>query len=1114
MKKHPYFSSSKTALLLCGCLAILTLLSSCENFLKSKEVAQDIKDVIAYNNAPEYTILLKSTDNQLSFLSANEKIIKLGYSAQVDFTVNTEDFLFSRLEAVCKSDTSISRDDCVKLEYIEEDAKKGMYKVKITLLKAKNDIQIQPVCFEYPKVVSYSPSETQMSYSNMPVIINFNVPVDDSVTNQIELYNKDSDVSSFFEPAQLSPDKKTVTINPKPVIINNYMRDEEINSFKVEVTIQDSVTSTVGETILPLKKNENQNFTITYQPQTDYNAPIYKPGSFFVTRTPLTASTDIDTVEKLSEEVFIFEEGIHDNTEVLNQGKAIYDNIMGSHIYLYGNFSDKESGIGTITVYEEYRGSTYNYHEDYALIPTNYTANSDNIQFYTDNDGNTSFYIDHTLKADDGAVILYVAVSDICGNETVCPDKIIGFKSTLQTILSQLYIYNSLSSKTELSQSLRTIELNYIQPKLYGLEFENFSYAENPIDLDDTNFIRSITCTTSGKTKNQNFSFNGIDEGWTITLDEGEKLSGLTILFIFTDFMGDTFVKEYSIPPSENLGYILSKEGNNSYAQFYYTSGETIKEAAAQRIPKIGDYTIIVTGDNNSILLENDYSYRPLPCCLFERDDVFDIDLVYFYSEYPEGISIDNNFTISPPQDFPQDNYPDTGKRYKLQKDEIPNIMNVYVKIPQAAWNDCTSIRALIEEKAIIYSDDDYEENHTSDLALTLTKGQKEFSFRAQTTDLFNSPCNITLYGINNKYIYQTLITIPQLTASDTTYDNNPPKYYAYRNYTKDSSNAIGSAILTDGLNFEKTKITIQDNESLIKKAYFIEGTGFYNKYGNNFNVISNMLERDPLPTEIKNKTIYKASGPSNELFIDADSWFLKNGYSYYISDMAGNVICGSTAYKSPIEWYTNSVNVSGNNLTISQKKKTGNNTRNYAYVYELNGSNWLAVTEKAGITAGNMSLSGLGFTIDKTFIKVYTSALREISLENNFEYSFSCPFYAYRNLGSTLHSPADDFLLPNGNGKESVAIISKHPVLVQTLVSCQPYDVCKDWDYAEWINMSKDIQNEQILPINSENLSSGTSQTKQYTIITKDIPSGSCYCVIAHFADGHALISNVVEKK
>ena len=658
MKKLPSFSSTKTAFLLSGFLVLLTILSSCDNFLKSSETAQDIKDAIAYNNAPEYTILLKSTDNQLSFLSTNEKIIKLGYSAQVDFTVNVDDFMFSKLEAVSKSDTSVRRDDCVKFEYLEEDAKKGMYKVKITLVKPQGDIQIQPVCLAYPKVVSYSPAETQTSYSNMPVTINFNVPVDDSVTSMIELSMKNyNQPQHFFDAPVLSQDKKTVTLTPKPLLINNYMTEEEINSISISVHVKDDVTATVGETVLPLKKNENQNFTVTYQPQTDYNAPIYKEGSFFVTRTPLTANTDISNVEKLSEDVFIMD-GIHSPGDVQDQGKKIYENRIGGHVYLFGSFLDKDSGIGTIKVYEEFKGSSYSDVGDYGTFITDYTADSNDIQFFTGSDGYTNFYIKHTLKSDDGAIYLHISAIDICGNETESSDEILGFKTSFQGI-GEINIKNDLPNITnfteqQLSQGLRTICLQYSDPMIYGIWLYDYIdevyITENQIELTDTDLFPSIICNTNGKTKNKSFVFNNSTGQWEIVLDEGEKLSGLNIQITITDFMGDTLVKEFSVPRSEDYDYILTKESDEYYAEFFYKTGTPIMLPYVQQIRNSDNYKIITTTASaaDKLKLESDYTYLPIPNWLIGTDSNGD-PTSYIYTESPEGTEITINLDMPRP---------------------------------------------------------------------------------------------------------------------------------------------------------------------------------------------------------------------------------------------------------------------------------------------------------------------------------------------------------------------------------------------------------------------------------------------------------------------------------
>lgn len=1126
MKKLPSFSSTKTAFLLSGFLVLLTILSSCDNFLKSSETAQDIKDAIAYNNAPEYTILLKSTDNQLSFLSANEKIIKLGYSAQVDFTVNVDDFMFSKLEAVSKSDTSVSRADCVQFEYLEEDAIKGMYKVKITLVKAQNDIQIQPVCLEYPKVISYSPAETQTSYSNMPVTINFNVPVDDSVTSMIELSMKNyNQPQHFFDAPVLSQDKKTVTLTPKPLLINNYMTEEEINSISISVHVKDDVTATVGETVLPLKKNENQSFTVTYQPQADYNAPIYKEGSFFVTRTPLTANTDISTVEKLSKDVFIVDE-THVSGEVMNQGKKIYENRMGGHVYLYGSFMDKDSGIGTIKVYEEFKGSSYYDVDDYGTFTTDYTADSNDIQFFTGSDGYTNFYIKHTLKSDDGAVYLHISAIDTCGNKTESSDEILGFKTSFQGI-GDINITNELPNITnyteqQLSQNLRSICLKYDAPLIYGISLYEFAdedtlaIPENLIELTDIDLFPSIICNTNGITKNKPFIFHE-DGEWNIVLDEGEKLSGLTIQVTITDYMGDTLVKEFAIPRAEDYDYILTKEGDDYYAEFFYKTGNAILSPVVQQIRNSDNYKTIFYPITNKLQLVSDFTYLPVPNWLIRTRISDGNDVAYIYTESPSGIEISVNQNLGEIEEFSLENFKETNKPYKLQKGAINNLMNVYIKIPQTAWSNCDGVRILIKDKVlpdIIKIDD---RPNPKDVTEYLKTGLQEYSFMARTSDLFASDTTIVLYGIkNNTYKYQSTITIPKLT--DPAYDNNLPDFSTSKIYTVSYENnqmVLPADIYTDGLNLDKTVITVCDNGSGISDAYFIEGTAFYEKYGNDYATVSRVINK-PID-DLSGKKIYKynyTNTPQVKVEIeDVATWFVRNGFSFYIKDMAGNWFCGANQTDDS-SFKVKTTNISfptTNSITITQSS-TLTYTRRFAYVYELNGSSWNPITQKKAISSGNsMTISDI--TISRDFIMVYTSGFEQKYIDDNNEAYFSCPIYAYAgSIDISGHNKDNDFLLPNGNGKTSVAVVSEHPVLVQTLVSTQPYDVCKDWDYADWLYMKKEVikeaRNERIL------YPSSPTEYMIYNIQTERISSGNCYCVIAHFADGHALISNVVEKK
>ncbi|MBR0487873.1 MAG: hypothetical protein IJJ70_09275, partial [Treponema sp.] len=77
-----------------------------------------------------------------------EKSCIVGFGFEVEFTLNTESYIFEnekeKLEAVSKNDTSQSRADCVAYE--NEQYENGVYRAKVRVLKAASDILIRPKC--------------------------------------------------------------------------------------------------------------------------------------------------------------------------------------------------------------------------------------------------------------------------------------------------------------------------------------------------------------------------------------------------------------------------------------------------------------------------------------------------------------------------------------------------------------------------------------------------------------------------------------------------------------------------------------------------------------------------------------------------------------------------------------------------------------------------------------------------------------------------------------------------------------------------------------------------------------------------------------------------------
>ena len=60
------------------------------------------------------------------FLGSVERTYKVGYESEVQFELNTEDYVFKGLEAVSQNDRTQSRADCVEFTELSKDVKKGI----------------------------------------------------------------------------------------------------------------------------------------------------------------------------------------------------------------------------------------------------------------------------------------------------------------------------------------------------------------------------------------------------------------------------------------------------------------------------------------------------------------------------------------------------------------------------------------------------------------------------------------------------------------------------------------------------------------------------------------------------------------------------------------------------------------------------------------------------------------------------------------------------------------------------------------------------------------------------------------------------------------------------
>lgn len=151
------------------------LLVSCSDFFESNDFKEKLDKDIAYAQAKECRLIIKSDSKYGAFLSDGEKSCKVGYTTSVQFTVNQNDYKFNGLEAVSAKDPSVNYNSLVEFTTTEKDEKNGTYKITIKLLKEANDILIRPNCILLPKITAITPNfESSGVDQDTPIEITFN----------------------------------------------------------------------------------------------------------------------------------------------------------------------------------------------------------------------------------------------------------------------------------------------------------------------------------------------------------------------------------------------------------------------------------------------------------------------------------------------------------------------------------------------------------------------------------------------------------------------------------------------------------------------------------------------------------------------------------------------------------------------------------------------------------------------------------------------------------------------------------------------------------------------------------------------------------------------------
>ena len=239
VKNHHLSFIKITAFLFCGVFALITGLTSCENFMNGQDVQKDYMNSLAYNNAPSCKVYLKAEhkDGGIKygdFLSGTEKEFKIGYEAVIQFEVNSLEYVFKGFKAYNLDETE-SRDDLVEFTKAEDETSRDIYKYKVKIIKKTDDIVIRPECTPLPKIKEVTPKfESGGCDQDKPIKIFFNNSMDLESFGDFSCISisSDNDLKDYFEKPVREPEYLIVLCFKSVCHKSSFLSDGGHNSHK------------------------------------------------------------------------------------------------------------------------------------------------------------------------------------------------------------------------------------------------------------------------------------------------------------------------------------------------------------------------------------------------------------------------------------------------------------------------------------------------------------------------------------------------------------------------------------------------------------------------------------------------------------------------------------------------------------------------------------------------------------------------------------------------------------------------------------------------------------------------------------------------------------------
>ena len=1113
------------------CISILFTFVSCKNFLNGQGVAENIKQTIEYTKAPACSVLLKCDSWQGTFIAGDSKEFKVGYETEIYFSANKENCLLDYLAAQSATDASKDMSEYIKIEITERDDEKGFYTIKVKILKKAPDIIIKPVCIPFPAVNSYSPKESsEAAYANMPITINFNIPMENASTSSaysqfnyknIFLTYKSVDVSSYFDDPEFNSEKTILTIKPKNTFLDFIKSTNEV-SIKVNVEFAENINVKVGTKELRLKQDDNTKFEVSYKPALEAQPPVENGFGFFVSNNEYSLEELQGKTKSDISQLNIFnQESIENkgNRSTEEYSKKVLQNRTTGTINIYGRYFDKDSGVNKITITSQHVfDRKANLVQDEAETKEYYVDNAYSDATFVKQDNNVLFNLKYTIPEvsqnlidNDGAYNFTVTIYDSCGNASQ-PQTFTAIKDNYMDLSSikVFNIYNNIETNESTiderqrkvvecynngtyNDKIKTIKFVYGRPiysVVEGLNYVDFSVKY--INKTGQEVIETIEPDSTNKKYYEH----------TLNVDH---VYDLKFTLIAKDNYGSIETIDYYFPPLPTISgkdYLIVPANSKCTGIFFsYLNSEGIMEDGT---------TLVYTEKLETIHFPNtNVDYRRETVAYLENGMLFsEYSPTTITQKYSADFYFEEDSDLPVPPAIKSVQYGVNGslKTFTITLDDNTWDNNldswdyiwVFYCMCGYPWL-AVDIPEMLFPKGVLSNTiesnniGDYEEREYYAIGI---KGNKRSAFSQIKKIITSSEVFASINTqINNNMAPNNVTTL---------YGSYWGEFSSIPYYRFDNCFALThSAKYTDTIQVtvNNTYRTVFDSNSFGNSNESIVihlGDGYFYipvmdwQYGNNV-----------IDVYIKNKN--GACSYSNELPLEKSQIIFDKPDQTNLPVSSINLISKTTTYDIDSQYPSTDVPYeAGSYIYVSYLDCEGwHQWGRFGKRPEYVGSGIVPVAGeivKDG-TAGAYTYSintdddyttDYGEIPQNCFVKVFTSLAFGKKVGTMMFYNGSTPSSGEKT----------DKLMDKGN---YFFVTSDKPVYVTTYVTKCAYSECSDWSVAEWEELHYHYNDSYI------SFDSNSSDTLGiYTPDTSWLQSGDCYVVIAYYADGHTLMSDV----